>query len=98
MLSTWLKTDVDRVIILSSPPSALGTTLRNLIAGPLDKTRLIVNIKTLRNWAADNKARLTLQDGKWALENWHEFLEFVDEFNRLPIAGFATKDGPVILR
>lgn len=98
VLSAYFRVDVDEFVIAPADPSPLGKRLRKAVDRPLDLTFKMSNIKALRNVATSMGTTLGLQDGKWAAEHWLEFIAFVDEYNRLPRAGFGTGKEQGILR
>ena len=89
VLSAFFRMDVDDFEIAPAEPSALGKRLRAAMNRPLDLTLKMSNIKSLRNLGCEIGCHVGLQDGKWALEHWLEFIAFVDEYNRLPMAGYG---------
>jgi hypothetical protein len=55
-------------------------------------TQKITAIKALRQLAVDNKWTenvIGLADAKWAVENFNEFITFVEKNHRLPKPGYS---------
>ena len=91
VLSAYFRVEVDDFVIGPTEPSLLGKRIRLALGKPLDGALKISNIRMLREIANDLGKPITLQEGKWALEHWLEWIAFVDEYNRLPADGYATE-------
>ena len=55
-------------------------------------TQKIAAIKALRQLAVDNKwveVTIGLGDAKWAVENFNEFIAFIEQNHRLPKPGYS---------
>jgi hypothetical protein len=69
-------------------------SLLNAVGYVIPSHEKIAKIKALRQWSMDNpnlnsnKETMGLADAKCAVENWNEFLDFVEKNNRLPKPGF----------
>lgn len=98
VLSAYFRMDVDEFTIAPAEPSGLGKRCRAAMNRPLDLSFKIGNIKMLRDISVAIGKPLTLQEGKWALEHWLEWISFIDEYNRLPISGYGSGDGMGILK
>ena len=90
VLSAYFRVVVDDFIIGSVNPSEVGKKARMAVHQPLDNALKISNIRGLRELAVSLGKPITLQEGKWALEHWLEWIAFVDEYNRLPAEGYAS--------
>lgn len=98
ILSAHFRSEVEDFIIVPSTPSSLGLRLRNKVNNAAQKSYLVSNVRLLREVATDIGKHITVMEGKWAIENWDRFLEFIDEYNRLPLSGFASGDQKGILK
>lgn len=92
VLSAYFRMDVDDFVISPAQPSSLGKRLRGCVNKPFDLSLKFSNIKALRATLDPMGMHLGLQDGKWAMEHWLEFIVFVDEYNRLPLAGYGSNE------
>jgi hypothetical protein len=90
ILSAYFRVDVDDFTISPNDPSKMGKMVRNVVTKPLDNTGKLGNIRVLREFSDSQRVYMTLQEGKWALEHWLEWISFVDEYNRLPLAGYGS--------
>jgi hypothetical protein len=97
ILTQHYKTEVTGFVILDADPSPKGKIIRQAVEEPLDKSRLIVNIKGLRDIYESLKKHITLAEAKWAVENWNTFIDFIDRTNRLPKPGFGSGKNKGIL-
>ena len=93
ILSRHFQCEVTDFTLIDPDTSPLGKYLRKSVIQPLDKIHFIGNIKSLRERVRERGWTMTLMEGKWAVENWLVFLQFVDQFNRLPFAGYGSGDG-----
>lgn len=98
VLSAFFRMDVTDFVIAPAEPSILGKRLRAVVHNPLDMTLKFGNVKALRNTLDPMGIHLGLQDGKWAVEHWLEFIAFVDEYNRLPQPGYGMGKDQGILK
>jgi len=71
----------------------IGRACRAAVHEPLNLELKIPNIKALRNVATMMDMKMTLMEGKWALEHWITWIAFVDEHGRLPFPGYGSGDG-----
>ena len=90
VLSAYFQMEVDDFIISVDEPSLVGKVVRSVVINPLVPGLRMANIKALRALAIDLKNPLGLQDAAWSTQHWLEFIAFVDEYNRLPLAGYGT--------
>lgn len=98
ILSTFFRCEVTDFTLIDPDPSPFGKRIRQMVVYPLDKSFFIDNIKSLRKGLVVNGETITLLEGKWAIENWPDFLRFVDQYNRLPISGYGSGDSKGKLR
>jgi len=91
VLSAYFRVAVDDFVIGPVNPSELGKRARASVNRPLDNALKIGNIRALRELANGLGHQITLQEAKWALEHWLEWINFVDEYNRLPAEGYASQ-------
>lgn len=89
--------EVDGFVILNADPSPKGKIIRQSIDSPLDKSRLVSNIKRLKRVYEGFGKYLTLAEAKWAIENWERFIDFIDRTNRLPQPGFGSGENKGVL-
>lgn len=89
---------IEDFTIIPSSPSSLGRRVRSVVCRPELKETKVQNIKALRDLSSRLQKPTSLMEGKWALENWIQFLAFVDEFNRFPVAGYGSGDDKGILK
>lgn len=89
VLSAYFRVEVDDFVIGPAEPSEVGRMCRQAVCFPLDNSRKVSNIRALRELAIKFGHPVTLQEGKWALEHWLEWIAFLDEYNRLPESGYA---------
>ena len=92
MLEHHLGHPVSGFVITNPDPSPTGKLMRQAVIHPLDKTNFLVNMKSLRASVKSVDRYLMLADARWALENWDEWLQFVDRYNRLPVCGYGSGD------
>lgn len=92
MLEHHLGHSVSGFVITNPDPSPTGKIMRQAIVHPLDKTNFIDNVKSLRESVKSVGRYLMLADARWALENWEQWLHFVDKYNRLPVGGYGSGD------
>lgn len=97
-LSAFFRMDVEDFEIAPSEPSVLGNRIRKVMDRPLDMTFKVRNIRALRDVGSAMGTMVGLQDGKWAIEHWLEFIGFVDEYNRLPKPGYGMGPNQGILK
>ena len=90
VLSAYFRVDIDDFTISPNEPSKVGKMVRTLVQKPLDNTLKLGNIRALRELATTLQVYMTLQEGKWALEHWLEWISFVDEYNRFPLPGYGS--------
>jgi hypothetical protein len=98
ILSLHFNHEVTGFALIDPDPSPLGKLLRHSVINPLDKLYFIDNIKSLRKVLICEGKTITLMEGRWAIDNWTEFLQFVDQYNRLPISGYASGEDKGKLR
>lgn len=79
--------------IVPPDPSPLGKYLRQAVREPLDKIYFVGNIKSLRVMVNELGKGISLCDARWAIEHWPQWIQFIDQFNRLPENGYGTKEG-----
>lgn len=97
-LENLYRTDVEDFTIIPSKPSAIGMRCRSVVSmADLEENR-IRNIKALRNLSIALRQRMTLMEGMWAIDNWQRFIEFVDEYNRLPLGGYGSTETKGVLK
>jgi hypothetical protein len=90
-LSEHMGTEVTELVVVS------GVTMADMIReaiGGLDYkfSQKIMAIKALRQLAVDEKwveVTIGLGDAKWAVENFNEFIAFIEKNNRLPKPGYS---------
>lgn len=90
ILSTHFRCEVTGFTIVDPDPSPLGKLIREAVINPLDKFFFVSNIKLLRKALTMRGETINLLEARWAIENWQEFLRFVDEYNRLPVSGYGS--------
>jgi hypothetical protein len=90
ILSRHLRCEVTGFTIIDPDPSPLGKLLREAVVNPLDKTWFVSNIKLLRKALVIKGEMINLLEARWAIENWPDFLRFVDQYNRLPMSGYGS--------
>jgi hypothetical protein len=93
ILETMLGGKVAGFVITNPDPSPTGKIVRQAITGPLDKTNFVSNIRSLRDTVKTIGKYLTLAEARWAIENWEQWLQFIDRYNRLPAQGYGTGEG-----
>jgi len=93
LLSKHLGRAVKDFVITSDSQSVIGKACRAAVHNALNLEFKISNIKALRNVATMIGTPLTLQEGKYALENWIKWISFVDDHNRMPKSGYGTGEG-----
>lgn len=98
ILSTHFRCEVTDFTLIDPDPSPLGNLIRSAVVNPLDKSNFVGNIKSLRRSLLVKGETITLLEGRWAIENWPDFLRFVDQYNRLPISGYGSGDSKGKLR
>jgi hypothetical protein len=98
VLSAYFRLDVTDFVIAPAEPSPLGKRIRAKVDRPLDMALKFGNVKALRNVMAAVGSHIGLQDAKWAIEHWLEFIAFVDEYNRLPSPGYGMGKEQGILK
>lgn len=81
---------VEGFTIIDADPSPKGKILRQAVSDVLDKSKFMCNIKGLRETYKSMGKYITLSEAKWAVENWQQFIDFVDKTNRLPTSGFGS--------
>lgn len=91
-LENQYRTPVEDFVIVPSKPSAMGNCLRIAMETEEAKTGKYGKVKAFRSICVELKKPVNLPDSRWAVENWHRFLEFVDTYNRLPERGWAQSD------
>lgn len=92
ILSSFFKCEVTDFTLIDPDPSPLGKFLRERITRPLDKTWFVTNIKVLRKIMEVRGDTMNLTDARWAIENWPEFLRFIDQYNRVPFSGYGSSN------
>ena len=90
ILTKHYGTEVNGFSITDADPSPKGKILRQGVDDPLDKSKFMCNIKGLRKIYEGMGKYITLAEAKWAVENWFQFIDFVDRTNRLPQMGFCS--------
>jgi hypothetical protein len=90
VLSAYFRVEIEDFTIGPTEPSEMGRKVRQVVIRPLDNSIKIGNIKTLRELSFDLGKPMTLQEGNWAMTHWLEWINFIDEYNRLPLGGYAT--------
>jgi hypothetical protein len=93
ILEKELKGKINGFVILDPDPSPTGKIVRQAVVTPLDKTNFVGNIRSLRDTVKTIKRYLTLAEARWAIENWEQWLQFIDRYNRLPSQGYGTGEG-----
>jgi hypothetical protein len=92
ILSAFFKHEVTGFTIIDPDPSPLGKLIREAVVNPLDKLNFVGNIKSLRRTLLCKGETINLLEARWAIDNWPDFLRFVDQYNRLPISGYGSGD------
>jgi hypothetical protein len=92
ILSAHFRMEVDDFIISPTTPSVIGKLVRTMVARPLDNSVKFDNIRALRDVSVKLGKPLTLQEGRWAIEHWIEWIGFIDEYNRLPLSGYGRTE------
>jgi len=93
MLEHHLGHPVSGFVITNPDPSPTGKIMRQAIVNPIDKEHFVGNIKSLRESVKSVGRYLMLADARWALDNWEQWLDFVDRKNRLPTVGYGSGEG-----
>lgn len=47
--------------------------------------RKILAIKAIRTILSNRGTFMRLAEAKWVIENWHQWIEFVKKYNRIPV-------------
>ncbi len=89
--------EVTGFVITDADPSPKGKIIRQAVTEPLDKSRYMFNIKRVREMYESLGKYITLAEAKWAVENWQQYLDFVDKTNRWPKPGFGSGDDKGVL-
>jgi len=89
---------IEDFTIIPSTPSTVGRRCRSVVCRPELREMKVSNIKSLRDLSGRLQKPITIQEGKWAIENWTQFIAFVDEFNRFPVGGYGSGEGKGILK
>ena len=98
ILSRHFSCEVTEFEVVAPDISPLGKKFRESITYPLlDKNNFVGNIKAIRRCVRDIGGIMTLVEAKWVIENWMKFLQFVDEYNRLPAFGYGSGERKGIL-
>jgi hypothetical protein len=92
ILSCHMRCEVTGFTIVDPDPSPLGNLIRGAVVNPLDKSFFVSNLKLLRRALIMRGDMINLLEARWAIENWLDFLRFVDQYNRLPISGYGSGD------
>jgi GGDEF domain-containing protein len=90
--------DISGFVILNPDPSPMGKIVRQAVINPLDKKNFVGNIKSLRETVESIGKYLTLAEARWAIENWNEWLQFVDRKNQLPMICYDDGDNGAKLK
>ncbi len=98
ILRKHFKRNVTGFVILNPDPSPRGKIFRQAVVYPLDKENFIGNIRSLRETVKSVKGYLNLSEARWAVNNWKEWLRFVDTHNRLPKGEYGSEKERGILR
>jgi hypothetical protein len=90
-LSKRMGMEVTDVVVVSGV--TMADMIRKAIGGLNYKfSQKIMAIKALRQLAIDEKwveVTIGLADAKWAVENFNEFIAFIEKNNRLPSQGYS---------
>ena len=95
ILSGYFKTNVTEVEVYE-PSSELLNLLKAKIGVSISLAQKIPSIKSLRELCSNPQVvgvvgySLGLAEAKWAVENWSQFLGFVESTGRIPTIGYNT--------
>ena len=98
ILKKHFNCEVSGFVILNPDPSPLGKKVRQAVVHPIDKENFVGNIRSLRSTAKENHGYLTLSKARWAVDNWDEWLRFIDTHNRWPRGEYGCGEDKGILR
>ena len=88
ILSAHFGVRVENFDIVESEPLKLVDKIKEAITSPLDKLQKSVNIGKLMILSEKLKQPMIYSDAKWAIDNWPEWIAFVDRYNFIPISGY----------
>jgi len=98
ILEFYFERKISGFVILNPDPSPMGKIVRQAITHPLDKENFVGNIKSLRETIKSVGKYLMLSEARWAIDNWDQWLQFVDRHNRLPGVGYGSGEDKGKLR